>query len=432
MRDGRVALSRRVVPPMNIERAARGRLYGDAGFGGGGFGRRGGGPDRGFPPNEDFGRRGGPPPGGGGGFGRPPNGAPTFEFANVVLAGSTAGVVAVPVDPPPLSVAMHDLGPTLAFAALGLLVAGTAVGALLVFRPTHRRLRELQDAAQALGSGETSVRAPETGGDEVTALAHAFNEMAGRLEQRTQALEAAGQARRQLVADVSHELTTPLAAIRGYVETLAMPDLELDRATRSRYLQIVIEETERLGDIVGDLLDVARLEGGGGSLAIETVPVARLLERLRDRHEQLIREKNIVLQTMQPAGELTVRADANRLEQAVQNLVSNAVRHTPPGGTVSVSAEPADAGVRIVVQDTGPGIPPEHLPRVFDRFYKVDVSRTGTAEPSGSGLGLSIVRAIVERHGGRVTAGNGPAGGARFEIVLPGAAQESPAPALAG
>src|SRR5262249_27852043 len=113
--------------------------------------------------------------------------------------------------------------------------------------------------------------------------------------------------------------------------------------------------------------------------------------------------------------------DAKRLEQALQNLVSNAARHTPEGGHIRVLAERIDAGVRIVVQDTGAGIPSEHLGRVFDRFYKVDVSRAGTTLPSGSGLGLSIVRAIIERHGGRVTAGNASDGGARFEIVLPDA-----------
>ena len=111
--------------------------------------------------------------------------------------------------------------------------------------------------------------------------------------------------------------------------------------------------------------------------------------------------------------------DANRLEQAVQNLVANAVRHTPAGGRVGVTISRVADGVTITVDDSGPGIPAEHLPRVFDRFYKVDESRTGTATPSGSGLGLSIVRAIVTRHGGKVTAENRAEGGARFQIFLP-------------
>ena len=114
-----------------------------------------------------------------------------------------------------------------------------------------------------------------------------------------------------------------------------------------------------------------------------------------------------------------MRADGRRLEQALQNLVANAVRHTPDGGRVSLSAEQAEGGTRIRVEDTGTGIPPEHLPLVFDRFYKIDRARA--SGQAGSGLGLSIVKAIVERHGGRVSAGNAPAGGARFDIVIPGA-----------
>jgi signal transduction histidine kinase len=436
MRDGRFAVSRRVLPPQNITRAAGARLFGDSAIAPPPFGRPPGRSE--FPPPGDFDRRRGfgrrdqmgppvgPPPGsrpgepprrGPGGFDNPP--PIRFEFASILVSGEDAGVVAVPVDPPPLSLAMRDLGPTLGTVALGLLVAGTAVGALLVFRPTHRRLRGLQEAARAVGAGETGVRAPETGGDEVTALARAFNEMAGQLEQRTEALETADRTRRQLVADVSHELSTPLAAIRGYVETLAMPNLPIDDATRARYLQIVTEETERLEHIVGDLLEVGRLEGGGDALSIERVLVTQLFQRLRHRHERLLREKQIQLETTQTPDDLAIDVDTKRLEQVLQNLVSNAVRHTPEGGRIRVSAERIEPGVRIVVQDTGPGISAEHLGRVFDRFYKVDVSRSGTTLPSGSGLGLSIVRAIVERHGGRVTAGNAPEGGARFEIVLP-------------
>jgi signal transduction histidine kinase len=315
--------------------------------------------------------------------------------------------------------ALRDLGPTLALVALGLLAMGTALAALLIFRPARRRLTDLQAAARALGAGETGVRAVETGGDEVTALARGFNEMATELEERTLALERANRIRRQLLADVSHELTTPLAAIRGYVETLGMSELALTDATRARYLRIVNDETERLEHLVGDLLDLARLEGGGGAWRAEDVPIQQLLERVRHRHEPALVDKHVTLETEQQSGAVTVTGDQNRLEQALQNLVANAVRHTPSGGTVSVRAVPATGGTTFVVEDTGPGIAPEHLDRVFDRFYKADESRAGTETPSGSGLGLSIVRAIVTRHGGTITASNTASGGARFEMFLP-------------
>jgi signal transduction histidine kinase len=289
----------------------------------------------------------------------------------------------------------------------------------VIFRPTHRRLRSLEEAARAIGEGQSGTRAAVAGGDEVALLATAFNEMAGGLEQRTQALIAADESRRQLLADVSHELMTPLAAIRGYTETMAMTDLKLDAETRQRYLGIVADETERMEHIIGDLLDLARLEGGGGNLKLEPVSVAALFERVLHRHDPALQAKGIILERSIKPGADRVTGDSNRLEQVIQNLAANAVRHTPDGGTIRLSAEPVDAGVRLSVEDNGPGIPEEHLPRVFDRFYKVDVSRTGTALPSGSGLGLSIVQAIVKRHGGTIEAHNSAHGGARFDIVLP-------------
>ena len=142
-----------------------------------------------------------------------------------------------------------------------------------------------------------------------------------------------------------------------------------------------------------------------------------LFERVVERHGVVASGRRIALQTSIGNGAEHVRADGRRLEQALQNLVANAVRHTPDGGRIVVSAERVSDGTLIRVEDTGPGIPPEHLPLVFDRFYKIDRARA--SGQSGSGLGLSIVKAIVERHGGRVSAANAPGGGARFDIVLP-------------
>ena len=459
--DGRTVVSRSVPPPPNALRAAFGRLiaagvsvkspegFGPPRFEGGrppdGFDRReggrrgegpGGGPERGFGPGgpggsggPDRGGPGGPDRGGPGGPGRggpgrggPGRGGPgvPLEFAPISLADrGIVGMVAVPVDPPPLSLTFRRFGPTFGAIAIGLLIAGTAVAAFVIFGPSSRRLRSLQQAARALGAGQLDVRAAEAGGDEVASLARAFNEMADGLEERSRALENAHETRKQLLADVSHELMTPLAAIRGYVETMGMTDLALDDATRQRYLRIVGDETERLEHIIGDLLDLARLEGGGGTWKREPVSVPSLFERVLQRHEPALRAKNIALEQHVAPGAEMIEGDPNRLEQVLQNLAANALRHTPEGGRIGLSADVADAGgVRIVVEDSGTGIPAEHLPKVFDRFYKVDVSRTGTSLPSGSGLGLSIVQAIVERHGGTITATNAPGGGARFEILL--------------
>ena len=410
--DGRTVTSTRVPPPMGFARLAEARLEDVKN------GSRGGG--RGTDPSGAFGfgfdRDGG---GRRGGFRRFGRGGPGVEFAPVTVQETTVGMVAVPVDAPPLSLVLRDLGPLLAVVALTLLAAGTAVAALVIFRPARRRLGEIEQAALAIGAGATGVRAPVSGGDEVSALAGAFNDMAVQLEERTAALEHADRVRRQLLADVSHELTTPLAAVRGYVETLRMDDLRIGDADRRRYLSIVNEETLRLEHIIGDLLDLARLEGGGGTFRVEHVPVEQLFARIRDRHEQTLGERAIVLRTERDPALEMIEGDPNRLEQALQNLVANAIRHTPSGGTVTIRAGAADDRVTLTVEDTGSGIPAEHLERVFDRFYKVDESRAGTQTPSGSGLGLSIVRAIVARHGGTIRAANAPGSGARFEIVLP-------------
>ncbi|HTM26534.1 MAG TPA: HAMP domain-containing sensor histidine kinase [Vicinamibacterales bacterium] len=343
------------------------------------------------------------------------------EYSYVMINGVRAAIVAVPRVRPPFSVGLREMAPTLGTAAVGLVAVGAALVALVIFRPTHRRLRSLEEAARALGEGRTDVRANESGGDEVSGLSATFNRMAADLHVRAAALDESDRARRQLLADVSHELMTPLAAIRGYVETLSMPEITLEKETRARYLDVARQETYKLEAIIGDLLDLARLEGGGDTLEQDEVLVDDLFRRVADRHRPELTERHVSLNSTIAPGTPRILGDADRLEQAVQNVAANAIRHTPEGGAVSLRAEPAGNFVRITVTDGGPGIAPEHLPHIFDRFYKADAARAGTRIPSGSGLGLSIVRAIVARHGGDVEASNAPEGGATFTLRLPAA-----------
>jgi signal transduction histidine kinase len=336
------------------------------------------------------------------------------EFAQVMVDGAPAGRVVVLPGGPSFSRVLRRFGPPVALVATGVLGVGMTLIALVVFGPARRRLAEVQTATEALGSGRLDVRVPEHGGDEVAVLARSFNRMAGELTERAEALATSDAARRQLLADVSHELMTPLTAIRGYIETLSMTELQLDPDTRARYLDIVTEETHRLERIIGDLLDLARLEGGGTGLRRDTVEVSALFDRVAARHERESRERAIRLTSEVASDAATVVGDRDRLEQALQNLAANALRHTPDGGEITLSSAREADGLHFVVRDTGPGIPPEHLDLIFDRFYKVDASRRAAG---GSGLGLSIVKAIVERHGGAIVARN--EGGAVFEIVLP-------------
>ena len=433
MRDGRRAANRPESLPPGFMQRGGGRAGPPPGGGpGGGPGaqrppeeQR---PDAGRPPErpepafrepapEPGGRGQGPEPAARGRGGR--RGGPGGQVAPIVVNGTQVGIVAVPPTPPTW-VLVDEYAATLTWAGLGLLAVGATVASLVIFRPTHKRLRSLEAAARALAEGRTDVRASEAGGDEVSTLAHEFNRMADDLQQRAAALAASDKARRQLLADVSHELMTPLTAIRGYIETLSMANVPLDPPTRERYLGVVGQETYKLEAIIGDLLDVARLEGGGEKLSMVPVSIEDLFRRIVDRHQPTIQQNRIsVTVDVAPDAE-EVGGDAQRLEQALQNLASNAIRHMPNGGALTLSAQRDGDRVRIAVEDTGPGISPEHLPHVFDRFYKADASRAGTRILSGSGLGLSIVQTIIKRHGGEVRASNRAEGGAAFEILLPG------------
>jgi two-component system sensor histidine kinase BaeS len=360
--------------------------------------------------DRDFG--GGPPPDGP----RSPFGSPRRGpvMAPIEHDGEVVAVVWVPPLTGLRRVA-EAIGMPIAAGALLLLVAGTAIAALVIFRPAQARLHALEDAARRFGEGDVSARAPEIGGDEVAAVATAFNRMAGDLAARQTQLVDADRARRQLLADVSHELMTPLTAIRGYAETLALPQFQPASPEGQRAVRVIHEEGERIERLVRDLLDLARFEAGGSTLALESVDVDELFERVVDRHAQPAQEKQVIMAVDPHEDDIRLAADPHRLEQALQNLASNALRHTPPGGTVRLGASRSGDEVRITVSDNGVGIPAQHLPHVFDRFYKADESRS----QAGLGLGLSIVKAIVERHGGRVTVRSQPGVETVFEISLP-------------
>ncbi len=364
-------------------------------------------------PRRRFGR-GAFRPGGGGRFRRAERPVrPPVALAPVVVGRQVVAAVVVPPNRP-FGRVVAQFAPFIGLGAVLLLVGGTALAALIVFRPAHTRLRALQAAADRLGAGDASARAPAEGGDEIAAVARAFNRMADELAARQAALVEADRARRQLLADVSHELMTPLTAIRGYAETLSLPQFA-PAGDATRYVSIVLEEVDRIERLVGDLLDLARYEAGGATLAWERVAVADLFARVRARHAPTMVERDIDLRVAMDDEAGMVEGDARRLEQALQNLAANALRHTPVGGRVTLSATRRGAAIVLAVADTGQGIAPEHLPHVFDRFYKADPARA----EAGTGLGLSIVRAIVEQHGGTVLARSTPGVETVFEITLP-------------
>ena len=339
---------------------------------------------------------------------------PFVGRAPIIAGGELVGLVAVPPRAP-LMVVISRFAPKLALSGLAVLMAGTLMAAWLIVRSPRRRLNALQHVTERVVSGDLQARAPEHGRDEVTVLARAFNTMTVELGARADQLRTADQARRQLLADMCHELSTPLTAIRGFVEMLLLREESLDSTERRRYLQIIDQETRRMQGRIADLLDLARLEAGGGILTIRPTSVKKLLDDVVATFNGDCARKQIALRAVAEQGAETVLGDPDRLEQVLQNLTANAIRHTPPDGRIELRAAPRGTSIHITVSDTGVGILPEHLPRVFDRFYRGNSNR---ADRSGSGLGLSIAKAIAERHGGAISVTSRP-GETVFDVALP-------------
>jgi signal transduction histidine kinase len=342
--------------------------------------------------------------------------------APIQVAGQLRGLVVLP--PPAPRGAFSEVGRLLSLPGTIVILVGAATVGALVVAPLRRRLRALERAAGRIGGGELDVRADDAGRDEIARLAAAFNRMSGQLAARTEALSAADRMRRQMVADISHELRTPLTAMRGYLDTLAMPAVTLDTDTRARYLETTRQEVQRLERIVADLLELARAEEGGLTIEPRVVATERVFAHVVRRFEREAQAAGVALEAEVAASADQLFADPGRLEQVLSNLVANALRHTPAGGSIRLEARRDGADHVLTVRDTGHGIAAAHLPHVFDRFFKADAARTRDA--TGSGLGLSIVRAIVERHGGTVTVESRP-GLTTFRIVLPAEDGEAPA-----
>jgi signal transduction histidine kinase len=308
----------------------------------------------------------------------------------------------------------------LSLAAVAAFAAAVAVS-VFVSRRVVLPVQEMMSASQRIADGHYDERVGVPGNnrrdelDELARLALAFNQMATKLQQT--------EARRmELVGNVAHELRTPLASIKGYMEGLIDGVLPAEPAT----LQQVYREADRLQRLVHDLQELSRVESGAFELDIESIPVARLIEAVALRLSRQFEEKGVALETNIPATLPPVRADEDRIGQVLLNLVGNALQYTPAGGRVLLRAwrekspvlGKAEGMVRLSVEDTGSGIAAQHLPHIFERFYRVDSSRSRAG--GGSGIGLTIARHFVEAHGGEIqAASDGPGEGSTFTFTLP-------------
>ena len=291
-------------------------------------------------------------------------------------------------------------------AALGATAVALLLGILLARTLTHP-LRELTAASRAIARGELEQQVPIRSQDELGKLAASFNQMSADLAR-------ANRLRRQMTADIAHDLRTPLTVITGYIESLRDGVLEPSPAR----FDVMYQEAQHLTRLVEDLRTLSLADAGELTLNRQFVSPQALLERLAAAHQHQAEQQNIVLQVRTEPDLPAINVDPERMAQALGNLVGNALRHTPDGGQIVLSAQRQADTVLLMVQDNGEGIAPEVLPRIFDRLYRGDESRQ--QQNGESGLGLAIVKSIVEIHGGRVSAISAGIGrGSAFVIHLP-------------
>jgi signal transduction histidine kinase len=322
----------------------------------------------------------------------------------------------------PRSALDNTLPPFLATMRQSILIASlivaalAALAAILFSRTITRPLAKLTIASRVLAAGNYSARAQIDAQGEIGELAHSFNEMAARLEQDVDELRQQEQRRRELIMNITHDLATPLTAIAGLGEAL-VDGVSQNREDYQETGRVIVRETLRLRRLVKDLHMMAKAEAGAMQPQRRAVRLAPLVDELFAALTPEFERVDVEPRNNIPYNLPTVWADPDMLTRVFDNLCSNALRYTPAGGNVTVDAVPQGTLMRISVTDSGKGIPTAALPRVFDRFYRADPARQVTT--GGSGLGLAIVRAIVEAHGGSVSAENAPDGGARISFTLP-------------
>ena len=307
----------------------------------------------------------------------------------------------------------HDLS----LATILLIFAGGIAMVLGYFLSAGltERIRALGLAAQQLAAGRLGARVPVTGRDEVAELGRAFNHMSEQLAATAQKQRELDALRRDLIAWAGHDLRTPLASVRAIVEALA--DDVVDPSEQQRYLRTAQRDIRALSSLIDDLFELAQLDAGGLKLNTSPASIGDLISDTLESLSAIAREQGVTMAGSAEPGVDPVMMDSAKIGRVLANLLGNALRHTPRGGTIEVRGWSEGGSVHVSVADSGPGISAEDLPHIFERFYRGEKSRSRSS--GGSGLGLAISRGIVEAHGGRIWVSSTPGKGAVFTFVLP-------------
>ena len=298
-----------------------------------------------------------------------------------------------------------------------IILTATLVSVILVNYTTTKLTKpflEINDTVQKYSKGDYNIRIPVSNTQEATQLAMSFNSMADQLKD----LEAT---RQSFVANVSHELRSPLTSMKGFLE--AMQDGTIDRRDYDKYIDIVLSETRRMTLMVNDLLDLARIESGKTALRLEVFDINELIRRTLLTFEARIYEKSMEIDVRFASEQFYVEADNTQIGQVLRNIIDNAIKYSPDHSRLRIATYAMKRDVFVSIADTGQGIPEEDVPHVFDRFYKVEKAHTPTQQ-SGTGLGLSIVKRIIDQHGQTITLKSARGKGSTFTFTL----KRAPAP----
>ncbi len=301
----------------------------------------------------------------------------------------------------------------------GLLFA--LITGLMLFALLTGRLKKLAAVMDAFKRGESlepfsfPVRNTQRSSDEIDRLTTTFKEMTLRIEDQMEELKESDKVRRELVANVSHDLRTPLATLQGYIETLLIKENQYTREERQEYLEIAIKHCRRLNHLVSELLELAKLEAARMEIHLEPFNVQELVQDIVQKFELKATEKQVDLITRFDEGLDFVLADIGLIERALENLIENALQHTPEKGSITIEIRQAE-NVSIAIQDTGPGIDQKDLDHIFKRFYHSD--RTHKKKEAHSGLGLAITKKIIELHGQQIHVSSDPEKGSCFTFTL--------------
>jgi signal transduction histidine kinase len=302
------------------------------------------------------------------------------------------------------------------FWTVAIFVATALLLTYFIVSRITRPIATLTRAAESMAAGDLEQRISVRRRDELGTLAGAFNAMSGQITARLAELGRLENLRREFVSNVSHELKTPLTSIQAYTETLL--DGAIDDAEHNRqFLMRIAEQADRLHALILDLLRLARIESGGTAFELTTVRLDDVLPACRDSHAAVASSRGVTLTIRRPGSPVRVCADADGLRTIFDNLIDNAIKYTPAGGSVTVAWRIEGEYAAIEIADTGIGIPEEHVSRIFERFYRVDKARS--RELGGTGLGLSIVKHLVQVFAGTVHVESHPGRGSTFTVQLP-------------